>query len=172
MDKASILGDAIDYVIELQNRLRTLENKATQDGSLRQTSEANADAMDTTISPVECADLEKRREGFKTGVSMEDFVHGQINVSVSMENDVTLIKLHCPWRQTLLVDVLQALNEFGFEVSGVQSSTENGTLSATLQAKVRSGVDVLRSNITEVKEGVQRAAKGLSSDRASTSSLN
>lgn len=138
MDKASILGDAIDYVIELQKRLRTLESKATQDGSLRQTAEANADAMDTTTtSPLECADLGKRREEFKTGIAMGDFVHGQINVSVSMENEVTLVKLHCPWRQTLLVDVLQALSEFGFEVSGVQSSTENGTLSAVLQAKVQ-----------------------------------
>lgn len=137
MDKVSILGDAIDYVIELQKRLRTLESKATQDGSLRQTAEANADAMNTNTSPLESADLGRKREEFKTGIAMEDFVRGQINVSVSMENDVTLVKLHCPWRQTLLVDVLQALSEFGFEVSGVQSSTENGTLSAILQAKVQ-----------------------------------
>lgn len=138
MDKASILGDAIDYVMELQKRLRSLESKATQDGSLRQ---SNGNGMDTTREPLECAELNQGREEDKAATAicmdMKDFVQGHTNVCVSMENDAALIKLHCPWRQTLLVDVLQALSEFEFEVSAVQSSASNGILSAILQAKVQ-----------------------------------
>jgi len=145
MDKASILGDAIDYVIELQKRLRTLESKATQDGSLRQSGASDGDAKDATC-PVECAELEQIRDVDKAGIAkfieMKDFVQGQVNVCVSMENDAALVKLHCPWRQTLLVDVLQALSEFEFEVSAVQSSASNGILSAILQAKVQTLVHI------------------------------
>lgn len=159
MDKASILGDAIDYVTELQKRLRSLESKAAQDGSLRQ---SNGNAME--CERVEPVKSEQGREA--------DVVQGQINISVSMENDVAVIKLHCPWRPTLLIDVLQAISEFEFEVSAVQSSATNGVLSALLKAKVKSSVDASRPNMSEVKEGLQRAAKGLSSDRASASSLN
>ena len=131
MDKASILGDAIDYVKELQGRLR-----AMQDDPLR-VAKAATD-MTTTREDLASFELEQGREGDEA-VEMKEVAHGRhgTNIRVSMETDnVALVKLHCPWRQTLLVDVLQTLNEFEFEVSAVRSSTSDGIFSALLQAKV------------------------------------
>ena len=145
MDKASILGDAIDYVKELQGRLGALESKAAQDGSLRHSGVSKGNATDrvTTREHLESIfELEQGRDGDNSASRgerieiKEDIVDGPTNIRVSMENDVAVVKLHCPWRQSLLVDVLLTLNEFQFEVSAVRSSTSNGILSAILQAKV------------------------------------
>lgn len=143
MDKASILGVAIEYVKELQSQLRALESNNTQDGTPRQFGTANEDATitNTTREHLECAGVvhvidEDKAATSECTITEESFKPGHVNVRVSMNNDVAIVKLHCPYRQTLLVDVLQSLNDLEFDVCGVRSSISDDILSTVLEAKV------------------------------------
>ncbi|XP_024359281.1 transcription factor TT8 isoform X2 [Physcomitrium patens] len=178
MDKASILGVAIEYVKELQSQLRALESNNTQDGTPRQFGTANEDATitNTTREHLECAGVvhvidEDKAATSECTITEESFKPGHVNVRVSMNNDVAIVKLHCPYRQTLLVDVLQSLNDLEFDVCGVRSSISDDILSTVLEAKLRSASDGSSPTIIEVEKTLHRAAAGLLKERASASSL-
>lgn len=93
----------------------------------------------TTKQHLECAVIEQVKDGSKaTRVECvkDKETYKQGNIQVSMKNDMALVNLQCPGNQTLLLNVLQTLNDFEFEVCSVRSSTSNGIFSFLSQAKV------------------------------------
>lgn len=58
----------------------------------------------------------------------------QVEVSI-IENDA-LVELRCPYKEGLLLDVMQVLRELKVEVVSIQSSLSTGLLLAELRAKV------------------------------------
>lgn len=114
MDKASILGDTIEYVKQLRKRIQDLEAKCRLDDNIK------------------VADKRKVRvvETGKTAVA----VAVQVEVSI-IENDA-LVEMQCRYRDGLLLDVMKRLRELGVEITTVQSSVDAGMFSAEMRAKV------------------------------------
>lgn len=60
----------------------------------------------------------------------------KLDVKVSMEEHEVLVDMHCPYREYILVDVMDALNDLQLDAYSVQSSDHNGLFSLTLKSKV------------------------------------
>lgn len=57
-------------------------------------------------------------------------------VKVSMREQEVVIEMRCPYREYVLVDVMDAINTLHLDAHAVQSSTTDGFLNLTLKSKV------------------------------------
>ncbi|XP_044964686.1 transcription factor BHLH42 isoform X2 [Hordeum vulgare subsp. vulgare] len=138
MDKASILGDTIEYVKQLTKRVQDLESSAArQQGS----SEKRA-----VLTGMEGASSSSSGSSSSTPVATD--------VQVSIIESDALLELRCPDRRGLLVTIMQALQEqLRLEVTSVQASSDHGVLLAEMRAKVRE-LHGRRSSISQVKRAI------------------
>uniref|UniRef100_A0ACD5UP45 Uncharacterized protein n=1 Tax=Avena sativa TaxID=4498 RepID=A0ACD5UP45_AVESA len=142
MDKASILGDTIEYLKQLRKRIQELEL---------------SDARQVRAS----ASSEKRKltalEGSSSSSSTDPVAVAQhsTDVQVSIIESDALLELRCPDRRGLLVRIMQALQEqLRLDVTAVQASSDDGVLLAELRAKVREVHGRRRSSISQVKRAI------------------
>lgn len=145
MDKASILGDTIEYVKQLRKKVQDLEAKNRPMEANKRLSGAAAAAADRVPRNV-LPGMDKRKmrivEG--SGVSKPKAVETPQPSSTLMETSVQvsiiesngLIELQCPHKEGLLLDVMQMLRDLRIEITAVQSSLSNGFFVAELRAKV------------------------------------
>ena len=147
MDRASILGDTIEYVKELRRRIQELESRA-------RLVDSNPKMM---AQPPPAASTETKRGhhtggGYlaRAGIAAEasgsccnssvvepPAVAGDTEVQVSIIGSDALLELRCPYREGLLLRVMQALHqELRLEVTSVQASSAGDVLLAELRAKV------------------------------------
>ncbi|XP_004290663.1 PREDICTED: basic helix-loop-helix protein A isoform X1 [Fragaria vesca subsp. vesca] len=189
MDKASILGDTIEYVKQLRKKIQDLEarNVHLEDdqqrtrslGEIQRSSsmkELRSGLTVTERSRVGPPGSDKRKlrivEGsggvavakpkaveeptppppppapeltpptpMLTGTSLE----------VSIIESDGLLELQCPYREGLLLDVMQTLRDLRIETTVVQSSLNSGNFVAELRAKVGK-----KTTITQVKRAVNQ----------------
>lgn len=139
MDKASILGDTIEYVKQLRRRVQELESLAKKNNHKGERS-----------GPTSGREKRKMRIVEEDGVGGS--VDGKVNVvespprtvaagevvqvEVSIIESDALVEIECVRKEGVLLDVLQMLAKYGIEVTTVQSSTNNGVFAAQLRAKV------------------------------------
>ncbi|CAM6123179.1 unnamed protein product [Calypogeia fissa] len=197
MDKASILGDAIEYVKQLQKQVQEMDVRMKQmelnshhgqednNGSLNapdltpknSASEAfnssrteinrsqltdmggmkfgDFDGVSAPVVP--CCDNEIRSQAEGKSSSSQDReevdfcnsdedeadasqVRGlsrKPDVKVNLVDDEAFLEVHCPWRRSVLADVLQTLDNFQLDVVVVQANTIDGNLSTSFKAKWR-----------------------------------
>jgi hypothetical protein len=153
MDRASILGDTIEYVKQLRRRIQELESRARLVGSNQKTTMAQP--------PPPAASTEERGRRQTSGgylaragtCSRAAEASGNSNlgeeppaaaasdtdteVQVSIIGSDALLELRCPHREGLLLRVMQALHqELRLEITYVQASSAGDVLLAKLRAKV------------------------------------
>ena len=138
MDKASILGDAIEYVKDLQRRIKGLEthNKELQEESpAKQGGLANGNGTcGNVLGLVRNEDLNPTKLGSTESTEVSEY--GHLKLDILIENEVAQLELECPSRQTLLLDILQTLIILQLDVFSIQASIIDGSLVTSLKAKV------------------------------------
>lgn len=184
MDKASILGDTIEYVKQLRKKIQELETRNRQMESDNNERSRSADSMPKTSStlrdqrsgvtmserarslgPETGADkIRKMRivEGSGGGAkakTVESSAPQQTTTETSVEVSIierdALLELQCGYREGLLLDIMQMLREeLRIEVTTVQSSVNNGVFVAELRAKVKDNVKGKKVSIMEVKRAI------------------
>ncbi|KAH0978421.1 hypothetical protein GBA52_028140 [Prunus armeniaca] len=78
------------------------------------------------------------------------------SLEVSIIESDGLLELQCPYREGLLLDIMQTLRELRIETTVVQSSLNNGFFVAELRAKVKENVNGKKISITEVKRVINQ----------------
>lgn len=135
MDKASILGDTIEYVKQLRQEIKDLEVR-------------NRRILET--------EQQRRKVRIVEGAAKALEVEGFTSVQVSIIESDALLELECPHREGLLLDVMQILRELRIEVIGVQSSLNHGVFVAELRAKVKDNANGKKVSIVEVKRALNQ----------------
>ncbi|KAK8541491.1 hypothetical protein V6N12_014125 [Hibiscus sabdariffa] len=155
MDKASILGDTIEYVKQLRKKIQELETRnrqmeADNEGSRWADSMQRESSLKDQRSGVTARSSgpEKRKMRIVEGSGA---VETWVEVSI-IESDA-LVELQCGYREGLLLDMMQMLREkLRIEVTAAQSSSNSGLFVAELRAKVKGK----KVSITEVKRAIHQ----------------
>lgn len=158
MDKASILGDTIEYVKQLRKKIQDLEAKnrqmeADQRSNSSNSKEQRSSGVTATRTSTATADKRKMRIVEGGGGVKAKAVESpppppppppaETSVQVSIIENDGLIELQCPHKEGLLLDVMQMLRDLRIEITAVQSSLTNGFFVSELRAKVRHTTRVL-----------------------------
>ncbi|GAB2271703.1 hypothetical protein Dimus_006536 [Dionaea muscipula] len=155
IDKTCILNDTIEYLKELATRVEELEsciNLAESDQKIRR---RYSDVMERTSDNYETkrhddskkkpwgVNINKRKacdidetEPEPCKVIPEDN-NPSLDMKVSIREHEVEIDMRCPWREYLLLDIMDAINNLNLDTHTVQSSTLDGILSVTLTSKFR-----------------------------------
>lgn len=161
MDKASILGDTIEYVKQLRKKIQDLESQNRQfaidqrskgkqahnsNNSKEQCIQQKSRLAKANVPQIMSNDrtwlpaMEKRKmriiegtENAKTR-AVEAIFSSTVEVSI-IESD-GLLELKCPYRDGLLLEIMQVLCQLRLEITAVQSSSTDGVFVAELRAKV------------------------------------
>lgn len=167
MDKASILGDTIEYVKQLRKKIQELEtrNKEIEAHNERPRSADSLQRSGVTVSERARSlgpepGREKRKMRIVTGSRGEarpKKTQPETALEVSIIENDALLELQCEYREGLLVDIMRMLREqLRIEITTVQSSLNNGVLAAELRAKVKDNVNGKKVSITEVKWAINQ----------------
>ncbi|KAL5982559.1 hypothetical protein ACLOJK_016632 [Asimina triloba] len=158
MDKASILGDTIEYVKQLRKRIQDLEsrNQQTESDQSSKGMEKPNNSKDQSVlnsSSLTKANTSQNSSGDRTRIPMMEkrkmrIVEGSGSakikgtdatfsnaIQVSIIESDALLELQCPCRDGLLLDIMQTLSGLRVEVTAVQSSSTNGNFVAEIRAK-------------------------------------
>ncbi|XP_011625677.1 basic helix-loop-helix protein A isoform X2 [Amborella trichopoda] len=176
MDKASILGDTIEYVKQLRKRIQDLESRNRQMeinlktrasvssetqklSSTKDRTNSNTSAVLTTAQTLNDRSrtmaLDKRKRHILEGARTKMAAGGCItDVQVSIIESDALLELQCPYRNRLLLEIMQTLNELHFETQSVQSSSDNGVLIAEFRAKVKENPNGEKVTLVEAKQAI------------------
>lgn len=152
MDKASILGDTVEYLKHLRQKIQDLEAQNREFESSRKASFEELQRMD-----VQSKRKVRILEGVVDGCTKQKAVESpKTNLQVSIIGSEGLLEVQCPYKEGLLLDILLILQGLRIETTAVRSSSSNGVFIAELRAKVKEGMDGKKASILEVKRAIQQ----------------
>ncbi|XP_050236215.1 transcription factor BHLH42 [Mercurialis annua] len=175
MDKASILGDTIEYVKQLRKKNQDLEARNRQMEIEKQRLRASSEPIDqrsgaTSVTRSCSLVSEKKKlrivegssgcanpktvETSSSPVAEAEPVDVEISVEVSIIESDALLELQCRYREGLLFDIMQTLRDLRIETTTIQSSFIDDMFMAELRAKVKDNVTGRRVSIVEVKRAI------------------
>ncbi|XP_062074328.1 transcription factor EGL1 [Humulus lupulus] len=168
-DKVSILDDAIQYLKELEKRVEELESsKDSTDVEPRTTKRKPQDAREGTsdnyrkkkISSGTKQLMNKRKVCDINDVEPEKnhYVSKECsvdNVAVNMKNKDVIIEIRCPWREGVLLEIMDTLSNLQLDSHSVQSSTMDGVISLTIKSMIKGSSS---STAATIKKALQKIA--------------
>ncbi|XP_058223630.1 transcription factor EGL1-like [Rhododendron vialii] len=148
VDKATILGDTIEYLKELEGRVGELEScidlaeheaRRKYPDEVEQISENNenrgiGNSKKPWINKRKACDIDETDPELSRVVPKDGPL---FDMKVKIKEQEVLIELRCPSREYLLLDIIDAMNNLNLDAHTVQSSTIDGILTVTLQSKFR-----------------------------------
>lgn len=144
-DKASILGDTIEYVKQLRKKVQDLEACGCHD-----VLDGLKVAEKRKIQVVEGGS--GGRGGGDGGRKVKAMA---VQVEVSIIESDALVEMQCKNREGLLLDVMKKLRELGLEVMTIQSCVDGGMCTAEIRAKVK-GNNGKKISIMQVKKAINQ----------------
>nr|AIY34723.1 anthocyanin regulatory protein [Malus hybrid cultivar] len=148
VDKASILDDTIKYLKELEARAEEMEScmdtvEAISRGKFLNRVEKTSDNYDKTKKNNVKKSLVKKRKACdidETDPYPKMLVSGEslpLDVKVCVKEQEVLIEMRCPYREYILLDIMDAINNLYLDAHSVQSSILDGVLTLSLKSKFR-----------------------------------
>lgn len=149
MNKASIVNDMIKYLQELEARVEELEScmdlaeytagpRRNDLDMVEQTSD-NYENKNTDNEKKLWTSKRKASDIYETVTELDEMVSDQdvpSNVKVSMREKEVEVEMKCSYREYILLDIMDEINNLHLDVHSVQSSTIDGILTVTLKSKV------------------------------------
>ncbi|XP_065859555.1 transcription factor EGL1 [Euphorbia lathyris] len=145
IDKASILDDMISYLKELKARVEELESCTDSVDHCTKPQknypEQISDNSDDNRGNGKKLWINKRKASdiYKTDAEVRDEDEDGLlsDVKVSIREKEVIIELKCCYREYILLDIMDEINNLHLDVVSVQSSTVDGILILTLKSKFR-----------------------------------
>lgn len=138
MDKASVLGDAIKYVKELQERLRVLEEQNKNNSHVQ--------SMVTVDEPQLSSDSSNNDDSEAASGNNETLPHVEAKV---LDKDV-LIRIHCQKQKGLLLKILVEIQKLHlFVVNNSVLPFGDSILDITIVAQMGTGYNLTRNDLVK-----------------------
>ncbi|XP_043718734.1 transcription factor EGL1-like [Telopea speciosissima] len=150
VDKSSILDDTIDYLKELERRVEELESCRELAEYEARTRRKHPDIAERTsenyvhrdITNDRKTSINKRKASNIDETEVElDWASSKdglaANLTVVMNEKEVLIDIRCPWRESLLLHMLDAISNLNLDAHMVQSSTVDGILILSIKSEFR-----------------------------------
>lgn len=140
-DKVSILDDTIEYLQELERKVEELESHRAE-GKAKDAVERTSDnygnnktsnAKKSLVNKRKACEIDELDREFEYAVLKDDSTN---NITVSMNDKDVLVEIKCPWREGILLEIMDAVSNLRLDSYSVQSSTTEGILSLTIKTKV------------------------------------
>ncbi|MBA0680628.1 hypothetical protein Goari_012317 [Gossypium aridum] len=158
--KVSILDVTIEYLQALERRVAELEScrKSEARTKIERTSDnygnnKTNNGKKSSLSKRKAYDVVDEADQEIGYVASKD--GSTDNVTLSMNNKELLIEFKCPWREGILLEVMDALSILNLDCHSVQSSTTEGILSLTIKSKYK-GSSVAKAG--PIEQALQRIA--------------
>ena len=149
VNKVSVLDDTIEYLKELKRRVEELESSKESTEIEARTSRRTPDTAERTsdnygndrvgngkkplLNKRKACDIDEMEPDSNRVLLKDDSAE---NITVSMNEKDILIELRCPWRECLLLEIMDAVSNLHLDSQSVQSASVDGILSLTIKSKV------------------------------------
>ncbi|URD78692.1 hypothetical protein MUK42_19051 [Musa troglodytarum] len=154
VDKASILGDTIEYLKDMERRVQELEscressleldakNRRKHPDVAERTSDNYGSKEMMANGRKSCSIKRKTCDAGETEAEHHWVLSrdGPIDVIVTMKEEEVVVEIHCPWRECLLLEIVESVSNFHLDPLSVQSSTVDGVLALIVKSKFRSAI--------------------------------
>ncbi|CAN0841290.1 Transcription factor GLABRA 3 [Linum grandiflorum] len=169
VDEVSILDETIEYLRQLETRIEQLESRPEKtDSEVRTGSkhQRNSERTSDNYGNINRNGNARRIVGNKRAKPSEiESTRPKIEPSQSVGKNVTVsrnmkditINVHCPWREGILLEIMDELASFELDSHSVQSSTTDGILSLTIESK-KGLTSTAAASLGEIKRALERVA--------------
>lgn len=155
VDKVSLLDGTIEYLKELERRVEKLE---ASNGGLKKEKRARRKPCDiaertsdnygdkkTLLNKRKAYDFNENEQHPPNDCLTDDVIVSKIDKNV-------LIEMRCPWRENLLLEIVDAMSSLHLDSHSVQSSNINGILSLTIKAELKGSTLI---SVGKIREALQ-----------------